>query len=312
MNSNRIAVLIPCYNEEMTIESVVKDFKAHISGADIYVYDNNSKDNTATLAADAGATVRNESYQGKGNVIRRMFSDIDADIYVMVDGDGTYDASSAPEMIEELVSKELDMVTGSRVETYSTAYPMGHKFGNRMFSWLVTTLFGHHVRDLFSGYRILSRRFVKSFPALSEEFEIETELTVHALELRMPVGEIGTPYTTRPEGSESKLSTHRDGLLILLSIFNLVRSEKPILFFGVISVVLALIALILAIPILLTYTETGLVPRFPTAILSTGLMIISILSLFTGLLLDSVTRGRRELRRLHYLKFDPVRKNIAE
>lgn len=306
MKDTSIAILIPCYNEGMTIGKVVKDFRAALPHATIYVYDNNSLDDTEQKAVDAGAIVRRESLQGKGHVVRRMFADVYADVYVMVDGDATYDAASAPAMIRLLLDRQLDMVTGVRRSDEQEAYRTGHRFGNRLFSSLIAHIFGDRVTDLLSGYRVLSLRFVKSFPALSGSFEIETELTVHALELGMPVGEMKTPYGARPEGSTSKLSTYRDGFSILMTVLALVKNERPLPLFGGIALASFALALILAVPIFSTYLATGLVPRFPTAMLSLGLTIISILSLFAGIILDSVTRGRREIKRLHYVAHPPV------
>jgi glycosyltransferase involved in cell wall biosynthesis len=296
-----IAVLIPCYNEEAAIGRVVRDFRAALPAARIYVYDNNSKDRTVEVAREAGAIVRSERLQGKGNVVRRMLADVEAAVYVMVDGDATYDAASVPAMVRRLLDEELDMVVGGRVDTRVEAYRRGHRFGNAALTGAVSYLFGKRFTDILSGYRVFSRRFVKSFPALSGGFEIETELTIHALELRMPVAEVATPYGVRPEGSTSKLRTYSDGFRILWLILHLVRNEKPFQFFGLIALALAALSIGLAIPIVLTYFETGLVPRFPTAILATGLMIVSVLSLACGLVLDTVTRGRREMKRLAYL-----------
>ncbi|GGO93731.1 glycosyltransferase family 2 protein [Stakelama pacifica] len=301
----RVAVLLPCYNEEAAIAQTVAAFRAALPGAAIYVYDNNSRDHTRERAAEAGAIVRSERSQGKGNVVRRMFADVDADIYVMADGDATYDAAAAPEMVERLIAGRLDMVVGSRVHEAAAAYRRGHVTGNRMMTGLLARLFGRSFTDIFSGYRVFSRRFVKSFPVLTGGFEIETEISVHALELKMPVGEVETRYFARPEGSESKLSTYGDGLRIVRTILTLYRVEKPMLFFGAIAGALALAAIILAVPLLLTYAQTGLVPRFPTAILATGLMLLAALNLFTGLILDTVVRGRREVRRLAYLAQPP-------
>lgn len=299
----RIAVLIPCYNEEKTVGRVVRDFQAALPGAVIYVYDNNSGDETVKKAAEAGAVVRSEKYQGKGNVMRRMFSDIDADIYILVDGDDTYHAASAPEMIDKLLSEQLDMVVGTRLTTHKggASFRPGHEFGNHLLTGFMSLIFGRQLTDMLSGYRIMSRRFVKSFPALAQGFETETELTIHALELRMPVAEVITPYGSRPAGSESKLSTYRDGIRILLTIIALFKKERPLFFFTILFCLLAILSLGLAAPILYTYAQTGLVPRFPTAILSTGIMLLACLSLACGLILDTVTHGRRELKRLHYL-----------
>jgi glycosyltransferase involved in cell wall biosynthesis len=302
----RVAVLLPCYNEEAAIAATVAGFRAVLPGAAVYVYDNNSSDGTRTAAAAAGAIVRTERMQGKGHVVRRMFADVEADIYVMADGDATYDASAAPALIEKLRAEQLDMVVGARKSEVDEAYRRGHRLGNRLFTGLLSSLFGRSFSDIFSGYRVFSRRFVKSFPALSRGFETETEISVHALELVMPVGEVVTAYGARPEGSESKLSTWRDGWRIIRTIGHLFRIERPVLFYGSFSLALAALALILAVPLVLTYAQTGLVPRFPTAILVTGLMIVSVISFAVGLILDTVVRGRREVRRLHYLAFPGV------
>jgi len=299
--TSRIAVLLPCYNEEAAIAQTVAGFKAALPGATIYVYDNNSRDHTVEVARAAGAVVRTERMQGKGNVVRRMFADVDADIYVMADGDATYDAASAPTLVARLLDEQLDMVVGARVTQTDTAYRRGHKFGNALLTGMLTRLFGRSFSDILSGYRVFSRRFVKSFPVLSSGFEIETEISVHALELKMPVAEIETPYFARPEGSESKLNTYGDGFRILNTIVQLYRLERPLLFFGVIGALLALIALLLAVPLVVTYLHTHLVPRQPTAILVTGLIILAALNGFAGLILDTVVRGRREVRRLAYL-----------
>jgi glycosyltransferase involved in cell wall biosynthesis len=297
----RIAVLLPCYNEEAAIAATVGGFRAALPTATIYVYDNNSRDRTRELAAKAGAVVRSETQQGKGNVVRRMFADIDADVYVMADGDLTYDPKSAPAMVDMLVAEQLDMVVGTRKHEQAEAYRGGHVLGNKLFTGLLAGLFGRSFTDIFSGYRVFSRRFVKSFPVLSSGFEIETEMSVHALELRMPVGEVETSYGARPDGSQSKLSTYSDGWRILKTIGTLYRVERPTLFYGLIGLLLLVLALILGEPLVVTYIHTGLVPRFPTAILVTGMTIIAVLCFFTGLILDTVTRGRREVRRLAYL-----------
>lgn len=301
LDSLRIAVILPCYNEEAAITETVAGFRAALPTATVYVYDNNSGDRTAELARSAGAIVRTERQQGKGHVVRRMFADVDADVYVMADGDLTYDPKAAPKMVRMLVDEQLDMVVGTRQHEAAEAYRGGHVIGNRLFTGLLARLFGRSFTDIFSGYRAFSRRFVKSFPVLSEGFEIETEISVHALELRMPVGEMVTAYGARPEGSASKLSTYRDGWRILKTIGTLYRVERPVLFYGGLAALLLLLAIVLAVPLLITYLDTGLVPRFPTAILATGLVIIAVLSFFAGLILDTVTRGRREMRRLAYL-----------
>ena len=297
----RIAVLLPCFNEEAAIGQTVAGFRAALPGADVYVYDNNSSDRTSDVAAEAGAIVRSERMQGKGHVVRRMFADIEADVYVMADGDATYDAAAAPELVRRLVGEQLDMVVGARRSEVEEAYRRGHRLGNRLLTGMLARLFGRSFTDILSGYRVFSRRFVKSFPALARGFETETEISVHALELAMPVAEIVTAYGARPEGSESKLSTWRDGWRILKTIVHLFRIERPVLFYGTIAAALALLAILLAIPLAVTYAETGLVPRFPTAILVTGLMVTAALSFFCGLILDTVVRGRREVRRLAYL-----------
>ena len=304
MNSSqtpRVAVIIPCLNEEAAIPIVIESFRESLPDANILVYDNGSTDNTMAVAAEAGAVVRLEPLKGKGNVVRRMFADVEADIYVMVDGDDTYDAAAAPELIEKLVTESLDMVTGVRVEEKSEAYRTGHKFGNWLLTSIVARIFGNRSGDMLSGYRVMSRRFVKSFPALSTGFEIETELTVHALQLRVPIADVPTRYKDRPEGSDSKLNTVRDGIRILRTIAQLVKEEIPFRFFGILGVVFAAVSVILAIPIIEEYARSGLVPRFPTAILATGLMIVGVLSIFCGLILDTVTRSRNTLKRLHYL-----------
>jgi len=296
-----IAVIIPCHNEEIAITAVVRDFRAALPSAQIYVYDNNSTDRTAAVAAAAGAIVGFEPFPGKGNVMRRLFSDIDADVYVLVDGDDTYDSAAAPGMIRLLLDGQLDMVSGVRVSAQKEAYRFGHRFGNAMLTRMVATIFGKQFTDMLSGYRVFSRRFVKSFPALAKGFEIETELTVHALELRMRTAEMPSPYKERPEGSQSKLNTVRDGIRILCTIATLIKEERPIWFFGVIALALALLALGLAVPVLAEYWHTGLVPRFPTAILSASIMLLAFLSLTCGLILDSVARSRQALKRLAYL-----------
>jgi glycosyltransferase involved in cell wall biosynthesis len=299
--SPRIAVLLPCYNEEAAIGQTVRGFRDALPSATIYVYDNNSRDRTREVAAEAGAVVRSEKQQGKGNVVRRMFADVDADVYVMADGDLTYDPKAAPAMVDMLLADQLDMIVGTRRHEEKDAYRGGHVLGNKIFTGLLSGLFGRSFSDIFSGYRVFSRRFVKSFPVLSSGFEIETEMSVHALELRMPVGEVETSYGARPEGSHSKLSTYGDGWRILRTISTLYRVERPVLFYGGIGAILLVLALVLAVPLIVTYLHTGLVPRFPTAILVTGMTIIAVLCFFTGLILDTVTRGRREIRRLAYL-----------
>jgi Glycosyl transferase family 2 len=304
----RIAVLVPCMNEEAAVASVVASFRDALPDADVYVYDNNSTDRTAEAARDAGAVVGAEVLQGKGHVVRRMFSDIEADVYVLVDGDDTYDAASSPAMIAKLLDEQLDMVNAYRLQQSRSAYRPGHRFGNALLSAIVAFLFGKRFNDLLSGYRVFSRRYVKSFPALATGFEIETELTVHALELRMPVAEVVTAYRERPAGSVSKLRTCRDGLRILTTIVNLMKGERPLLFFSIAFAALATLAMVLIHPVLMTYRHTGLVPRLPTAILSTGIMLFAFLCLFSGLILDTVTHGRRELKRLRYLEIPAPRR----
>jgi len=302
----RVAVLLPCYNEEAAIAQTIAAFAAALPGALIYVYDNNSGDRTREVAAAAGAIVRDERMQGKGHVVRRMFADVEADVYIMADGDATYDAAAAPDLVRRLVDERLDMVVGARKSEVDEAYRRGHRLGNRLFTGLLAGLFGRSFTDIFSGYRVFSRRFVKSFPALSRGFETETEISVHALELAMPVAEMVTAYGARPEGSVSKLSTYRDGWRIMRTILHLFRIERPVLFYGGFAVFLATVATILAIPLIVTFIETGLVPRFPTAILVTGLMVVAFLSFGVGLILDTVVRGRREMRRLAYLSLPAV------
>jgi glycosyltransferase involved in cell wall biosynthesis len=297
----KIAVLVPCYNEAVAVAKVVKDFRAALPGATIFVFDNNSTDNTAAAARAAGAEVFLERHQGKGFVVRRMFTDVEADIYVLVDGDATYDAPSVPVMIERLLQDRLDMVVGSRVDQDKAAYRAGHRTGNRLLTAFVASVFAPSFKDMLSGYRVFSRRFVKSFPVLSGGFEIETELTIHALELGLAVAEIDTPYYSRPKGSASKLNTWRDGFRILRMIVNLYRAERPLTFFTGVGLALAIASIGFAIPIFITFVETGLVPRLPTAILSMGLMMLAFLSVAVGLVLDTVTRGRRESKLLAYL-----------
>ena len=297
----QVAVLVPCYNEQHAVAKVVADFHAALPEAAIYVYDNNSTDNTVAAARAAGAVVRHETYQGKGHVVRRMFNDIEADVYVLVDGDATYDAASAPAMVDKLVEERLDMVVAARIDREQAAYRRGHRTGNRVLTGFVAHMFGRSFTDILSGYRVFSRRFVKSFPILSGGFEIETELTIHALELELPVGEIATPYYSRQRGSSSKLSTWSDGYRILWTVLKLYRAERPLSLFGAFGLALAIISVGLAIPIFITYVQEGLVPRLPTAVLSTGLMLLAFLSIAVGLILDTVTRGRRELKLIAYL-----------
>jgi glycosyltransferase involved in cell wall biosynthesis len=297
---SKTVVLIPCYNEEVAILKVIENFKLALPYADIYVFDNNSIDRTVQLALAAGVYVRNVSIQGKGNVVRRMFADIDADAYVLVDGDGTYDASSAPQMIAKVLDDGFDMVVAKRKTLEADAYRLGHQFGNWLLTEFVARLFGRSFSDILSGYRVFSRRYVKSFPALASGFEIETELTVHALELRMPICELDSNYFSRPDGSFSKLNTYRDGFRILFTIFNLFRVERPLMFFGIVGIIMILISCILSYPIVLTFIDIGLVPRIPTVVLSTGLSIVGVLSIFCGLILETVSRGRHELKKLMY------------
>jgi len=301
-----IAVLIPCFNEQETVGTVVSAFRSHLPEAGIFVYDNASTDATIERARNAGAVVRSEPLRGKGYVVRRMFADIEADIYVLVDGDGTYDAASAPALIDALVRESLDLVSAVRIDSSQKAYRTGHRFGNWLLTRLVAQLFGKRFSDMLSGYRVMSRRFVKSFPALSTGFEIETELTVHALQMRIPIAELPTPYSERPEGSDSKLRTVSDGMRIMRTIAYLLKEERPLAFFGTTSTVLVVVSLALGIPVVVEFIKTGLVPRFPTAILATGLMIVAALSLVCGLILQTVTRGRIEMKRLSYLSV-PIR-----
>jgi len=310
-----LAVLIPCCNEEQTVAAVVEDFRAALPDATIYVYDNNSTDATARLAAEAGAVVRREDSQGKGHVVRRMFADVDADVFVLVDGDGTYEAADAPAMVEHLLRNHLAMVVGRRVHSSEKAYRRGHRFGNESFTAGVAWIFGRRFTDIFSGYRVFSRRFVKSFPASAQGFEVEAEFTVHALTLDLPTAEIETRYKERPEGAASKLHTFRDGLRIIWKILSMFESEKPLAFFGILGVVLVLAAIFLAYPVVVTYLDTGLVPRFPTAFLAMGLTLAGLLSMLCGLILDSVAQGRLEVKRLAYLACESRcrdRKSVGE
>jgi glycosyltransferase involved in cell wall biosynthesis len=299
---NRIAVLIPCFNEEITVADVVKSFKKVLPQAIVYVYDNCSEDNTADIARDAGAVVIESRNRGKGNVVREMFANIDADTYIIVDGDSTYTAEDAPKMVQLLQSNQLDMVIASRQEDSETAYPNGHKFGNYIFNLILKIFFKSSFSDIFSGYRAFSRRFVKTFPVMTNGFDIEVELSIHALSLSIPCAEIASKYRERPKNSHSKLHTFRDGFKVLFSIVKLLKEVRPLFFFGVISLMMAALSVALAYPLIMTFLDTGLVPRFPTAILSTGLMMISFLSLACGLILDSVSQARMEIKKLHYLK----------
>jgi glycosyltransferase involved in cell wall biosynthesis len=299
--STRIAILVPCYNEALTIAAIVRDFQTYLPQAHVYVFDNNSTDDTVLIAREAGAIVRHVPAQGKGSVVRRMFADIEADAYVMVDGDDTYDASVAPQLVARLVEEGLDMVVGNRVSTEQAAYRPGHRFGNAMLTGFVSSIFGRTFTDILSGYRVFSRRYVKSFAAHSAGFEIETELTVHALALRMPVAEVPTVYKARPEGSVSKLNTYRDGFRILGTILRLFKSERPLAFYSIFAALSALLSLALAEPIVQTYLETGLVPRLPTATLCAALMLLGVILLVCGIVLDAVTKGRTEQKRFAYL-----------
>ncbi len=296
-----IAVVVPCLNEEVSIPEVITDFRAALPGATIYVYDNNSTDKTGEVAQAAGAVVRREPQPGKGNVVRRMFSDIEADVYVLVDGDATYPAAEAPAMIARLLDEQMDMIAGARIPQHDEAYRPGHQFGNFIITFLVGLMFGPRFSDILTGYRVMSRRFVKSFPALSKGFEIETEITVHALEMRLPSAEVEVPYFERPEGSTSKLRTFRHGFGIMKTILVLIKEERPLEFFTLLFVLLELLALVLAWPVLTEFFATGLVPRLPTAVLSTGLALVGFMALACGLILDTVTHSRQELKRLHYL-----------
>jgi glycosyltransferase involved in cell wall biosynthesis len=302
----RTAVLIPCFNEEVAIPAVVAGFRAALPDAVIYVYDNRSTDRTAAAARAAGAVVRSETLPGKGNVVRRMFADVEADAYILVDGDDTYDSTSAPEMLRLLVDEQLDMVTARRVTDLASAYRPGHQTGNYVLTWIVRKMFGDRITDMLSGYRAFSRRFVKSFPALSTGFETETEFTVHALELAMPVGEVASPYKDRPPGSTSKLRTYTDGIRILRTIILLLKEVRPLQFFMVGAAMLGLASVVLALPVIAEYLRTGLVPRLPTAILSTGLMGLAFLSTTCGMILDSVARGRKEAKRVAYLAIPAI------
>ncbi len=304
-----IAVLVPCFNEAAAIAKVVADFRAALPTATVYVYDNNSTDDTSAVAARAGAVVCRELRRGKGNVVRRMFQDIEADLYVMVDGDDTYEAAVAGKLVDRLVADNLDMVVGRRVETHDAAYRTGHRLGNAVLTGLVRWLFGAQIEDMLSGYRVFSRRFVKSFPSFSREFEIETELTVHAMQMHMAVAEVETNYKERPPGSISKLRTFRDGWRILVAISNLMRNERPLLFFTLLATLFGLVGIALGVPLLLEYHRTGLVPRFPTAIACVGLGVVAVVCVATGLILDLVAHVRREAKRLVYLQHPAPRQS---
>lgn len=302
-NLPKIAVLIPCYNEQATVATVVADFRAALPNADIYVYDNNSTDETVARAKKAGAIVRNEAWQGKGNVVRRMFADIEADVYVLTDGDDTYDAAAAPGMVNMLINDGYDIVSGKRIATGEAAYRPGHVLGNHLLTGLTSLMFRVKLEDMLTGYRIMSKRFVKSFPLTSQGFAIETELTVHAVRMLVPEIEVPTTYKERPEGSTSKLSTFRDGWRILMMISLLLRKERPLFFYGVFFILFALLSFGVGIPVIIEYMHTGLVPRLPSAVLSTGAMMLAFLCLICGIILDTVTRGRWELKRLTYLGY---------
>jgi glycosyltransferase involved in cell wall biosynthesis len=304
-----IAAVVPCYNEELSVASVVRDLKAAVPGIVVYVYDNNSSDRTAEVAEAAGAIVRRETLRGKGNVVRRAFADVEADIYVMIDGDDTYEAAALPRMIDTLLEGPYDHILGVRTEskTEGSSYRPGHELGNKGFNWLVGSVFGAEVNDMLSGYRVMSRRFVKSFPALSREFEIETELTVHAMSVRAPQTEVSVGFKDRPEGSESKLRTYHDGFRILNLIGQLIRHERPLFFYGIVGVLLVLVGLIFGIPVVVEYFNTGLVPRLPTAVLAVGFAVFGALSWTVGLILDGLLKARREFSRLNYLLHAPPR-----
>ncbi|GLJ61137.1 MULTISPECIES: glycosyltransferase [Microbacterium] len=298
-----IAAIVPCYNEELAVGKVVRDLRAAVPGMTVYVYDNNSSDRTAEVAREAGAIVRREERKGKGNVVRRAFADVDADIYVMIDGDDTYDAAALPEMIRTLQEGPYDHVLGVRDQKTETAYRPGHELGNRGFNWLVGGIFGSEVSDMLSGYRVMSRRFVKSFPAASREFEIETELTVHVMSIRVPQTEVHVGFRDRPAGSESKLRTYHDGFRILSLIVQLIRYERPLLFYGLLGAVAMLVGVVLGIPLVVEFAQTGLVPRFPTAVLAVGFGLAGALAWTVGFVLDGVLRARREQSRLIYLQY---------
>ncbi|MGE0225272.1 MAG: glycosyltransferase family 2 protein [Acetobacteraceae bacterium] len=307
----RVAVLIPCFNEEAAIATVVTDFRTALPAAAIYVYDNNSTDRTAQRARSAGAAVRSEALQGKGHVVRRMFADIDADAYVLVDGDDTYEAASCPAMLRLLLEYELDMVSATRGADATGAYRFGHRLGNTLLTGMVRLVFGRGTTDLLSGYRVFSRRFVKSFPALAAGFETEAEFTIHALALNMPVQEVPTAYRGRPTGSRSKLKTIADGLRILRAIVRLIEQERPIVFFGICAAALLVAGLGLGTPVVMHFLGTGLVPRLPTAVLATGLVLLAALCCGCGLILDAVSRGRKEMKRLAYLSIPPFRRGAG-
>lgn len=302
-----IAAIVPCYNEEVSISQVILDFKKFLPDADIYIFDNNSTDNTVNKAKEHGARVINVNEKGKGNVVRRMFADVEADIYIMVDGDATYNLSTCNELIQALIRNGLDMVVGARVHTDSEAYRVGHTLGNKVLTGCVKSIFGGDFTDMLSGYRVFSKRYVKSFPAMAKGFETETELTVHALELRMPYKEVKIPYLSRMEGSASKLNTYQDGFRILKTIVKLYSSERPLFFYGLLGFILSFISITLALPLVETYIQTGMVPRLPTALLSTGIFLFAGISFTAGLILECVTTGRREIKRLSYLSFPKIK-----
>jgi hypothetical protein len=302
----RVAVLVPCHNEQESIADVVSAFRRQLPDAVVYVYDNNSTDETAERARQAGAVVRREHLQGKGHVVRRMFADVDADAYILVDGDGTYDSAAAPTMLRLLIGRQLDMVSAARLDTEQQAYRFGHRFGNVVLSGIVAWVFGQGVSDLLSGYRVFSRRFVKSFPALSSGFEIETEFTVHALALRMPMQEVLAPYCGRQPGSRSKLNTISDGMRILRAILGLIQHERPLPLFSVAGLALLLLGIGLGMPVVTEFLRTGLVPRLPTALLATALVLLAFLSATCGLILDAVAHARKEYKRIAYLRIPPL------
>ncbi len=307
----RIAVLIPCHNEEASVGTMVRDLAMVVPEADIYVYDNGSSDRTTAVAAAAGALVRHESIPGKGYVVCRMFSEIDADVYLLIDGDATYDTGCARAMIEQLIKDRLDMICAARIDETPQAYRRGHRFGNSLLTKMVAMVFGNRFHDMLTGYRAFSRRFVKSFPTLSKGFEIETQLTVHALQMQMRVAEIPTPYFERTQSSLSKLHTFKDGWRILRVIARLIKDERPLIFFSTVFLLLATLSVVLAWPVIVEFMETGLVPRLPTAILSTGIMLLAFLSLFSGIVLDTVAQGRRESKRLHYIAIPPLPTDVT-
>lgn len=306
-----IAVVLPCYNEAATIAGVIADFRQSLPQAKIYVFDNNSSDNTARIAHDAGAIVRRERRQGKGHVVRRIFADVEADLYIMADGDATYDASVAPDLVEKCLREGVDMVVGTRADVTKDAGRQGHAFGNKIFNMLYNALFGNDFSDIFSGYRVFTRRFAKSFPATSAGFEIETEMSVHASQLAIPTIEVPTHYGVRPEDSESKLRTFTDGFKILRMFAKLTKETRPALFFGAIGLGFMLTALALAMPLFFTYLETGLVPRFPTAILATGLVLIATISTVCGLILDSLANARIEIKRSNFLSYPALKRDAT-